>query len=170
MLTTSGGTVILKINGVIDTQCLLYLKENVKKILPTPPETLILYIRSIGGDLGITSQCIKELNKLSKKNVSVVAISYDYVNSAAIALYASASLRLSRNKYDVFYFHNAKDDKGVGEEYLKKTETDVFNFLSKRFHQSFDFIATLAKKNSVIKAEEAVKIGITHSIMKTTSG
>lgn len=91
------------------------------------------------------------------------------VNSAAITIFASGDIRLTKTPRCKFLFHEPRvedEDFKVSEEDLERSKDSVYEYLAGKTKVDFNYIKKLSINNVYIDAVKAKELGLVHKILK----
>jgi ATP-dependent Clp protease protease subunit len=136
-----------------------------------PPTELIVYINSLGGDIGSSIACYNILRSIS---LPVTTHNMGEVSSAANIIYLGGSRRLTcRHSYfrhhGSFYAVSGTSHRVVYEdvlETLKISEKIMSEIIVERTGLSATDVETYFHAPAIIDPAEAVKLGIAHAIQE----
>lgn len=149
---------IIKILTEINSQTVEFFRESVK----IAPQRYAIEIKTQGGslkDLYEIKQIINHfVNLEDTKHRKILYCSIlKEAFSAGLFLAQFAPFRLAYNENSKFFLHRAKKtNESVSNKSVLKTESFFFDYLSQRSGKSVKWLHSLAEKNIIIDAHEAL--------------
>lgn len=132
-----------RVNKVINEGMLLNFKEFMTKQEELKPEFICLIFDSPGGNLYYSRKIIDLMNKSS---VKFIGLAYKSVDSAAIPIFLSTSVRYGHKSASAL-IHKVKPDPNspvVSEKRLRVVERQIFRMIAEKTQTTLENICLLA--------------------------
>lgn len=133
---------------------------------------IIIYISNIGGDMDSAIRAYDFLKNLKNK---VITIGFSQVDSSAIPVFLAGDERIAHANTR-FRFHEPTYNMGLEKAslYTFKERVNFFEELDSRTKQIYfqesniseKIMISFGRSGKIIKAEDAIKLGIAHKISK----